>query len=380
MWIRRSRTVRYSSIVIKANSLRLTRLLASAVLIPALSVALFAGDGEGKANSDLTAHVRAPRKPEPTYRVTVGFDGEVFPAFANYSSMIPAQKREWGLVNVTITNSTDASLRQRIAVRVPGWSDQEIQIAELGAGEVRTFRFSPTFQERLYRNNEIKGATAEVEITDIAGRSIYETTAQLKLRSADDMYWGSKFKYAPFIASWVTPHDLQVEKLLSRAKELAPLRRLPGYESWKSVADQERSTNVQAKAIYNTLKRQGLSYVKSSMTLGKNLDVTQRVRMPKESLNHSSANCIDATVMFASLFENLGMDPVVVLVPGHAYVGVRVARGSQRYLFIDVALTGRSTFEHAVRSAEEGLARFGPSDITRISIDQARNNGIYPMP
>ena len=352
----------------------------AAVILCALPAGLQAGDGDGKGASDVAVSLRTARHPEPTYKVSVGFDGEVFPVFANYSSMLPAQKREWGLVNVTISNPTDAGIRQRIAVRVPGWSDQEIQMVELGAGEVRTFRFSPTFHERLYRNREITGATAEIEISAPSGASIFETTAQLRLRSADDMYWGSQYKYAPFIASWVTPHDLQVEKILSRAKEFAPLRRLPGYEPWKGVTEQEKSTNIQAKAIYNAIKRSGLSYVKSSTTFGRNLNVTQRVRMPKESLNHSSANCIDASVMFASLFENLGMDPVVVLVPGHAYVGVRVARGSQRYLFIDVALTGRSTFEAAVRSAETGLAKYGANDITRIPIDQSRNQGIYPMP
>ncbi len=364
------------------NSLRLNLRYGwiAALLLCALPAGLQAGDGEGKAANDVAANLRTPRRPEPTYKVSVGFDGEVFPVFANYSAMLPAQKREWGLVNVTITNPTDTSIRQRVTVRVPGWSDQEIQIADLGAGEVRTLRFSPTFHERLYRNREITGATAEVDISATSGAPIFATTAQLRLRSADDMYWGSQFKYAPFIASWVTPHDLQVEKILSQAKEFAPLRRLPGYEAWKGVAEQERSTSIQAKAIYNAIKKSGLSYVKSSTTFGRNLNVTQRVRMPKESLNQSSANCIDAAVMFASLFENLGMDPVVVLVPGHAYVGVRVARGSQRYLFMDVALTGRANFETAVNSAETGLARHGASDITRIPIDQSRLQGIYPMP
>ncbi len=38
--------------------------------------------------------------------------------------------------------------------------------------------------------------------------------------------------------------------------------------------------------------------------------------------------------MYASLFENLDMEPVVVVVPGHSYVGVRLARGGNRYLNI----------------------------------------------
>jgi hypothetical protein len=129
----------------------------------------------------------------------------------------------------------------------------------------------------------------------------------------------------------VTPHDPQVEQLLSRAKEFMPGRRLPGYES-EVPAVQDRSTLQQAAAIYRALQEQGVSYVKSSMTLGDHADFSERIRMPAESLGHLSANCIDGVVLYAAMFENLGMDPVIVLVPGHAYVGVRMAPNSSRYL------------------------------------------------
>jgi hypothetical protein len=321
-----------------------------------------------------------PRRTEPTYKVSAGIDGDIFPVFANFASMQTPQQREFGMVSVEVSNSSDAPVRDRISVHVSEWSDTEIQIAELGAGQVRTFKFAPTFLPRFYRNHEITGATALIEIHDMGGHLLYQSTVPVRLRSADDMYWGTQFKYAPFIASWVTPHADQVEDILSKAKELMPQRRLPGYEEWKDQAEQEKSTELQARAIYNAIKQQGISYVKSSITFGGNTSVSQRVRMPRESINYSSANCIDASVMFASLFENLAMDPIVVLVPGHAYVGVRVAQGSQHYLFIDVALVGRSTYDVAVHSAEAGLAKYGPSQITRIPIDSARNQGIYPMP
>jgi hypothetical protein len=69
-----------------------------------------------------------------------------------------------------------------------------------------------------------------------------------------------------------------------------------------------------------------------------------------------------------------------MLVPGHAYVGVRVAHGSQHYLFIDVALAGRMSFDAAVKSAENGLQKYDATQVTRIPIDAARSAGIYPMP
>jgi hypothetical protein len=194
------------------------------------------------------------------------------------------------------------------------------------------------------------------------------------------MYWGPDFKFAPLIASWVTPHDPQVESVLTKAKEFMPGHRLPGYEDWKSPAQQRLMTITEARAIYRALQEMGVSYVKSSVTFGHNTDVSERVRMPGESLHQLSANCIDGVVMYASLFENLGMDPAVILVPGHAYVGVREADHSDKFLYIETAITGRAPFETAVRAATAGLAKVAKKDVIRIPISDARMGGVYPMP
>jgi hypothetical protein len=317
---------------------------------------------------------------EPVYTAQAGLDGEIFPALANYASLQKPRDRKLATVSVRILNSTKESLRNRITVQVPGWSDQEIQVVEVAPGDTRTVNFAPVFLPRLFSNREIVAATAVVTITEGDGRTVYSGTVPIRLRAAEDMYWGPQFKYAPFIAAWVTPHDAQVEQILSRAKEFMPGRRLPGYEPWKNTAAQVHSTYEQARAIYQALQERGVSYVKSSTTFGQHLDVSERVRFPNESLNQVSANCIDGVVMFASLFENLGMDPVVVLVPGHAYVGVREAQHSEDYLYLETAITGRATFETAVLSASRGLNKFRPEQILRVPIEQARQEGIYPMP
>jgi hypothetical protein len=171
-----------------------------------------------------------------------------------------------------------------------------------------------------------------------------------------------------------------IERILAEAKAYTPDRRLPGYENWKTAAEQEQETLLEARAIYNAVKKAGLSYVKSSATLGGNKSTSERVRMPRVTLNSNSGNCIDSAVLYASLFENLGMEPSVVIVPGHAYVGVRVSQGSNQFLFMDAALTGRSTFSAAVSSANSGLARQPGSAMTKVLIEDARAAGIYPMP
>lgn len=322
------------------------------------------------------------RGSQPTYSVAAGLDGDIFPVFANFYSFQKQSERESGTVTVTIRNSSNAPAQNRVAVQIPGWSDEEIQLVELAAGQVRSVRFAPTFLPRFYGNREIAAATAKVRVSDMSGRELWSTTVPVRLRSVDDIYWGKNFENASLIASWVTPHDPDVEMALSKAKELMPGRRLPGYEVWRAPEVQEKTTYLEAKAIYQTVQRQGLSYVKSSSTLGAhiNSDVTERVRMPAESLRQVSANCIDGVVLYASLFENLGMDPVVVLVPGHAYVGLRLSPDSKRFLYLETALTGRASFEASVSAAERGLARHKPADIIRIPISRARQAGIYPMP
>src|SRR6185312_4312879 len=174
-------------------------------------------------------------------------------------------------------------------VRVPGWSDQEIQTVEIDPGVTRTVVFAPAFLPRLYQNHEITAATAQVTITDPASNNSYETTVPVRLRSAEDMFWGNGFKYASFIASRVTPHDRIVERALSRAKGYTVDHRLPGYEDWKTSAQQEQETYREARAIFNALQQMGLSGGVSSGTLGYQKGVSERLRMPRSSLSQISA-------------------------------------------------------------------------------------------
>jgi hypothetical protein len=353
------------------------KLAALAVLSMSLFIARPALAGDG---GDIPRSAPPPQQLATTYKIQAGIDGEIYPVFANYASLQRPGDRTFGVVSVTVSNPASTTVLRRISVRIPGWSDDEIQTVEIAPQSTRTLVFAPAFLPRLYENHEITAATAHVVITDAEAHLSHESTVPVRLRSAEDMFWGHSFTNASFIASWVTPHDHRVEAVLVRAKQFTPDRRLPGYETWKSVAQQERETYREARAIFIALQRMGLSYVKSSATLGDHKGVSERVRMPRVSLAESSANCIDAAVMYASLFENLGMGASIVIVPGHAYVGVRVAEGSPRFLYIDAALTGRSTFEAAVDSAQNGMASHPPSTVTHVMLEKARSDGIYPMP
>src|SRR5690348_15047552 len=222
--------------------MRLSRLNWGFVWILLLAAVTLSPAGESAHDRGDVRPPKAVRAPEPTYKIQAGMDGEIYPVFANYASLQGETERTFGTVSVTVTNPTSAELHQRIEVSIQGWSDQEIQMAELAPGASHTFLFAPSFLPRFYRNREITAAIAKLTVNDPSGRMLFETTVPVRLRSAEDMYWGPAFKYAPFIASWVTPHAPQVEELLAKAKQLTPDRRLPGYESWKTPAQQEQET------------------------------------------------------------------------------------------------------------------------------------------
>lgn len=360
--------------------LRRTVLIAAFVFLLAAAVAPHIGTRLLADTNPPVRRVRVRHNMQPTYSVAAGIDGEIFPALANYASFQRVDDRDFGTFTITISNYNDAPLNARVLVQVPGWSDAELQSVSIGSGEVRKLLFAPVFWTRLYTNHEIAAATALVRVTDSSNQPLYTATVPVRVRSVDDMYWGPNFGFASFIASWVTPHDPQVERVLEKAKEFMPGRRLPGYEEWKSPAQQATSTREQARAIYRALQETGVSYVKSSLTFGRNTSVSERVRLPGESLQRGSANCIDGVVMYASLFENLGMDPAVVLVPGHAYIAVRESEESNSYLYIETSLTGRASFETAVTAATRGIGKLPQKDVVRIGISDARSAGIYPMP
>jgi len=191
---------------------------------------------------------------EALYSVQTGWEGEVYPVFANYASLQKQNQRRFGVVTITISNPTQAPLHRRISMQVAGWSDSEIRDVQLEGGGKQTLVFAPSFLPRFYENREITAATAGVSVTDTSGIKVFETTIPLRLRSAEDIFWGKDFEYAPFIASWVTPHEPLVEGVLARAKEYTFDHRLPGYEDWKNAHGQERETYQEAKAIYTALQ------------------------------------------------------------------------------------------------------------------------------
>ncbi|WP_420640513.1 hypothetical protein [Candidatus Leptofilum sp.] len=191
------------------------------------------------------------------------------------------------------------------------------------------------------------------------------------------------------IAAWVTPRNENVKQMLRSAADYIASSSIWGYQGNQNP---ELIRN-QVKAIFNALKLVGeIAYINSPFAIGpSDGEVRQAVRLPRESLSERSANCIDGAVLYASLLELAALEPVIVLLTGHAFVGWKTWKGKKEYEFLETTMTLTDSFENAYRKGMNEYQTivkngwfnrpiFHPHGFARLlDIKALHDKGIYPM-
>jgi hypothetical protein len=319
----------------------------------------------------------APVSPlQVRYQLDLPGRGEIFPALAAGN---PSDY--WPVAVLSIANTSDRPLLQSISAEIPGWSRRSAKTLVVGPHETRALRITPELLPQAYENAEFRRAVLEITASSPENSAAYTQTRPVYLHSVSDLYWGTKFANAQFIARWVTPHDPAVIKLVSSARKYVTQGRLAGYHIPGNASEGiPAQVRTQARAVFEAMRRIGISYVDSIFTFGNFTSDAQRVRLPRETLLLSSANCIDVSVAFASAVENLGMDSAIVIVPGHAFAGIRLAPDSQEILYLDLTVLPNGTFERAIERAQYWMKKSPPDQVLVIDVAAARALGIYPIP
>jgi hypothetical protein len=308
------------------------------------------------------------------YKLDLPGRGEIFPAL---TAGRPADY--WPVAVLTISNSSERPVAQTVSAQIPGWSAHAQHSLILGPHSTQNLQISPELLPQALENQEFRRAMLEVSVSSPQGLQHFFQRRPVFLHSAYDLYWGKSFSNAQFIARWVTPHDPAVLRLVASARRYIRNGRLPGYGGSQRM-DVSPQVRAQAMAIFEALKRSGVSYVTSIYTFGDFTRNAQRIRLPQETLTLDTANCIDVSVAFASAIENLGMDPAIVIVPGHAFAGVRLGPEAQNWLYLDLTVLPKGTFQRAAARAEYWLGKTAPKEVLMVDVAAARALRIYPIP
>lgn len=124
--------------------------------------------------------------------------------------------------------------------------------------------------------------------------------------------------YSHYMAAFVNENSPIIDRVLRAALDIPAMP----VKQWTGTQLGPDATVKQVWAIWYWLQRDKVTY--SSITTVSDSQqglFSQTVRPVSQSLRTAQANCIDGTVLFASILRQIGIEPIIVLVPGHAFLG-----------------------------------------------------------
>lgn len=255
-----------------------------------------------------------------------------------------------------------ATLRLRFTSFIDGYSAHAVDTVELKAlSDPYDFNQLPTlFPARVGGLNELTRATLNVMVEDLDTQRVEvhrtkpiwllpKTSATLAVKEPSTGLWQD---LTPYLGASVTPNAPEVQKFQAEISKHHPTHTLQGYQGG------EAEVEAQVKAVYDALKAANFNYTNAVVAFSPDEGAfTQRVRLPRESLKGKSGNCIDGTVLFASLLESISLNPAIVIIPRHAFVGWQTTTDGDAWKFVDTTRLRTDDFAGACRWAE-GWANF----------------------
>ena len=185
------------------------------------------------------------------------------------------------------------------------WEDKEI---DTGAIPIR-FNVGA-----LRRVASVETGYLRVEIFS-EGRPLFKHDYRIEAVAPDHSH--NILRQPDMLAAYVIPHCEVVLQMQSDAATLLGQGTgnpsLNGYQG-----DRERVAFI-CRAIYEAIKRKYLRYAESPADFGL---PGQKIRLPNEIMKYKFATCLDSTLLFAAIAETCNLNPVIVLIQGHAFVGV----------------------------------------------------------
>ena len=272
------------------------------------------------------------------------------------------------LLTCEVRNAGKSNRRVRVISFIDGYSASAVDTVDLEPYKTQEVKQLPTlFPERLQHVKELTRATLNVMLESLGENTrnlegqvelhttkpiwlLPKTTAYLEIR---DPRTGQDEDLTRYLGAFVTPNapDL-MEFLPGVARHYQQL--LSDCQADEKKLPPEEKVRLQVRAVFEALKADAkITYVSSVKAFNTEAGISiQRVRLPRESLKDGAANCLDGTILFASLLEAISLSPAVVVTTDHAIVGWETRKDSNEWRYLETTMINDSSFEDACKSAE----------------------------
>ena len=180
---------------------------------------------------------------------------------------------------------------------------------------------------------------------------------------------------------WVTPNMDSIPNILNDLKKKLPDGIVKAYQLYSEDETMAESSKRVVKAVYEVLQERKITYLQNNGAGSHG----QKINYPIEVLRSRDGLCIETTLLFASILEALGMQPLIVETQDHAFLGWRTEKDGNTLDFVETTLIGgTSTFAFANKSAidtfneEADAGHFESGEASLIDIKTVREYGIMP--
>ena len=280
--------------------------------------------------------------------------------------------------------SSSSPITLVMSVSIQGFSQAETHTVN-AIPDVQSISFRPLAVTQSLRQLTVDRNTwLQVHITDARGHLYYVDDSPLLLHSRWLMQWIATNRLK--IAAWVTTDDPAVIALDRKAETRLQLQPQPtppamiGYANRASA----RAVRDQVDAIFDTMRLDyQIQYSQASVPYsgpGDNNVALQKIKLPAEVLQQRSGMCIELTALLASAVERIGLHAEIVIIPGHAFLGVAVTSNNSQFEYWDaVQVNANVAGDSANLWTDNEYMQNAKQIVDTIVISDARHQGVDPM-
>lgn len=285
------------------------------------------------------------------------------------------------------------------------------------AGEARIFPKAIWDYEALLKVRQQRPVNVVFKAS-VNGAALREDTETYVMRSLNDcmfyVMWDEDSEefddFSWLFAAYVNENHPEVDMILKEALRSGIVSDFDGYQE-----DDPKAVMMQVFAVWNALQRRGIKYSDVSHTTPSKCVVCQTVRFLDDSVNATQANCVDGSVLMASILSKIGITSYLVMIPGHCFLAFDLGDGEDaKRIGLETTMLGNDeiksvgeianlteksklaefkasykTFTSAVKIGNANLKKYqeeldddsedSDPDIQIISIPDARELGIMPI-
>lgn len=225
--------------------------------------------------------------------------------------------------------------------------------------------------------NVAQAEPISVAITvEMNGKELGQRVRTFSVRSINECLLGYVAKGVKFhdtgifFAAYVNEGNPMIDKLLREALNTRIVNRFLGYQSAAPGA-----VDKQVYALWNVLQKRKFRYSSVSNTsLSSNVVYSQRVRTFDDALESSQINCVDGTVLFASLLRSINIEPILVRTPGHMFVGYYTDSAHKNMNFLETTMIGDVDMDDFFPDEQLDSTMVGKSqnEMSRITFEKSK--------